>query len=92
MAATYVINVTDAQQKALEYIFYSPQEWIESTVKERANSAMQDIILSQLRLAEMTGEQLSGTAEQIVLSANIRSVVERRESINLSACNTIEVG
>lgn len=91
MAVTYTITVTDAEQKALEYAYYSPQEWVESVVKERANSIMQEILMSQQRLAELSNTELSGTLEEIVLNANIRSVVERRQSIDLSACNTIQV-
>ena len=80
MATTYTIQVTDAEQKALEYAFYNPQEWIESLVKERANLAMQEIADSQIRLFEATG-----TTEQIVLNATIRSAAERRNSIDVQA-------
>lgn len=91
MPTTYTIEVTDAQQKALEYAFYSPQEWIENTIKDRANSSMKDIVISQLGFAEITGETFSGTVEEIVLNADIKTAAERRNSINLSACNTTQV-
>lgn len=80
MATTYTIQVSDAEQKALEYTFYSPKEWIESVVKERANLAMQEIADSQIRLFEA-----SGTTEEIVLNATIRSAAERRNSIDIRA-------
>ena len=91
MAATYTITVSDAEQKALEYVFYSPQEWISQVVHDRANQSMVDIVSSQLHIAQVSGIMLTGTSEEIMLNADIRSVAERRESINVAACNTIEL-
>jgi hypothetical protein len=82
MSKTYTITISDAEQKALEYVFYSPQDWIESALKERATLAMQEIADYQIRQGLVT----EGTSiEDVVLGANVRSVVQRRNDIDAYA-------
>ena len=41
--AKYTIELTDAEDKAMNHVAYSVQEWIENAVKNRANTAMEKI-------------------------------------------------
>ena len=42
--ATYTIEVTDAQEKALQYAAVSPSDWAENAVLVRASAATDEII------------------------------------------------
>lgn len=94
MATTYTVQVTDAEQKALEYIFQSPQQWIEQVVRERSNMAMQEIVGYQLRIAQAAGQPISGTIEDIVINADIKSAAERQAEVIVSSNNysSINIG
>ncbi len=38
------INYTDEQMKAMEYVAFSPQEWIQNAWDNRARQAMDEIV------------------------------------------------
>lgn len=73
------ITLTDAEAKALAYVAFSPQEWAENAVKERARIAMEEIF--QLEVQRMLGDQsiteIPADQEAVILAANIQSAAER---------------
>jgi hypothetical protein len=77
----YTITVTDAQQKALEYVAYDPQEWIENAVYVRSQIAIDEIVALEVERITSQGGELSGTKEDIVLAAPIKSARERQEEL-----------
>jgi hypothetical protein len=77
----YTITLTEAQKKALEYIAYDPQDWIENAVYERCRLAIDEIVAQEVERITSSGGELSGTKEDIVLSAPIKSAKEREEQV-----------
>jgi hypothetical protein len=73
----YTVTLTDSQQKALEYVAYDPQEWIENVVYERCRIAIDEIVAQEVERITSQGGELSGTKDDIVLAAPIKSAMER---------------
>ena len=79
MSVNYTITLTEAQQKALAHVAYDPQEWIENAVYERCRIAIDEIVAEEVERITSQGGELSGTKEDIVLAALIKSAKERHE-------------
>lgn len=75
----YTISLTKAQYKALSYVAYDPQEWIENAVNVRCERAMEEIFLAECQRIALEGGEISGTKEDIVLAAPIKSARERQD-------------
>lgn len=77
------ITLTEAESKALAYATYSPQEWAENAVKERARIAMDEIFQSEVQrmLADPDTTEIPADKEAVVLSANIQSAAERQDAL-----------
>lgn len=75
----YTIKLTEVQDKALKHVAYNPQEWIENVVYERCRLAIEEIALAEFQKASNAGASISGTKEDIVLSANIKSAKELQD-------------
>ncbi len=78
MSVSYTITLSDAEDKALGYVAVSQQEWIENFVKARCENANQEIFQSEVERKITAGEAITGTKEEIVLAANIRSLADRQ--------------
>jgi translation initiation factor 6 (eIF-6) len=74
---SYTVSVTDAQKKALEYNMISIQDWIENFVNARAETAIDEIVNTEIQRKLAVGETISGTKEDIVMAADIQSAEER---------------
>ncbi len=77
----YTIELTESQDKALRYIAYDPQEWIENAVYERCRQAIDEIVYQEVERITSEGGELKGTKEDIVLSAPIKSAKEREDEL-----------
>jgi uncharacterized membrane protein YjfL (UPF0719 family) len=75
---TYTITVSDAQAKALSVIALNPQEFLQNFATVQANNAIEEIVADYIRQALATGGTISGTKEEIVLSAAVETAVERQ--------------
>lgn len=75
----YTITLTEAQQKALAYVAYDTQEWIENAVYNRCRIAIDEIVALEVERITSQGGELSGTKEDIVLAAPIKSAKERQD-------------
>jgi hypothetical protein len=73
----YTVSITDAQKKALEYNMISVQDWIENFVNARAETAINEIVNTEIQRKLAAGETISGTKEEIVMLADIQSAEER---------------
>lgn len=80
----YTITLTEAQQKALEYVAYDPKDWIENAVYNRCRLAIEEIVLEEVERITSQGGELSGTKEDIVLAAPIKSLKERHDETELN--------
>ena len=76
MAQTYTITLTDAQDKALSVATLDQQEWIENAVFERCRIAIEDIVNAEVQRKIAAGETISGTKEEIVLAANVKTAAQ----------------
>ena len=80
----YNIELNDAQVKALAYVAYDPQEWIQNAASERARVAMEEIFQLEVArmLADPTITEIPANREAVVLTANIQSAKERQDSLS----------
>jgi hypothetical protein len=78
----YTITLTEAQDKALLYVAYDVQEWIQNVASERARIAMEEIFQLEVArmLADPTITEIPADREAVVLAANIQSAKERQDS------------
>jgi hypothetical protein len=82
---TYTITLTDSENKALGFITLSQQEWINNSVHERCRVAIEQIVASEVERITAIGGTISGTKDDIVLAAPIKSAAERQAEINAQA-------
>lgn len=75
----HIITLTEAQEKALAYVSYDTQEWIENAVYNRCRIAIDEIVALEVERITSQGGELSGTKEDIVLAAPIKSAKERQD-------------
>jgi hypothetical protein len=75
--ATYTITLSDAEDKALGVVAFSQDDWIQNAVKERCRIAMEEIIAAEVQRLLGEGKPITGTKDDIVLAAPIKSAAER---------------
>ena len=91
MAKTYTITLSDAEDKALGYVAASQQDWIDNAVHERCRIAIEEIVAAEVQRKLAAGESITGTKDDIVLAAPIKSAAERNaelEAAALASANT----
>jgi hypothetical protein len=80
----YEIELNDAQVKALSYVAYDPQDWIQNAASNRAIIAIEEIF--QLEVARMledpTITEIPADREAVVLAANIISAKDREDNLS----------
>jgi hypothetical protein len=79
---TYTITLTDAEDKALNWVTVSAQDWMDNAVHERCRIAIEEIVIAEMQRKLSLGQELSGTKEEIVLAAPIKSAAERDQEIS----------
>ena len=79
--ATYTITLSDAEDKALKTVAVSAQDWIDNAVKNRCRIAIEEIVNSEVQRKLAAGETISGSKEDIVIAAQIKSAAERSDQI-----------
>jgi hypothetical protein len=75
---TYTITLSDAQAKALSVVALNPQDFLQNFATVQADNAMEEIVADYIRHALDTGGSVTGTREEIVLSATVETAVERQ--------------
>jgi len=80
----YEIELNDAQVKALSYVAYDTQEWIQNAASERARIAMEEIFQLEVvrMLADPSITEIPADREAVVLAADVLSAAERQASIS----------
>lgn len=79
--ATYTITLSAAQDKALGFVAVSQQEWIDNVVHERCRIAIEEIVAAEIQRKLAANETISGTKEDIVLAAPVKSAAERQAEL-----------
>lgn len=75
---TYTITLSAAEDKALGYVAFSQQDWIDNAVHERCRIAIEEIVAAEVQRKLAAGETISGSKEDIVVAAPIQSAAERQ--------------
>jgi len=78
MSKTITITLSDAEFKALEVVAMSAQEWADNSVHNRCRIAIEEIFASEVERITASGGTISGTKEDIVNTAPIKSAAERQ--------------
>jgi hypothetical protein len=81
----YVINLTEAENKALSYVAFDPQEWIQNAASQRARIAMEEIFQSEVArmLADPSVTEIPADREAVVLAADIISAKDRQDQLTV---------
>ena len=75
--ATYTITLSDAEDKAIHVVALDAQDWIDNVVHERCRIAIEEIVASEVQRKLAANETISGSKEDIVNAAPIKSAAER---------------
>jgi hypothetical protein len=78
MTKTYTITLSDAEDKALSVVAFSQQEWIDNAVHERCRIAIEEIVAAEVERITSIGGEISGTKEDIVMAAQIKTAAEKQ--------------
>jgi hypothetical protein len=78
---TYTITLSDAENKALGFVAVSQDDWIQNVVHNRCRIAIEEIVASEVERITASGGTISGTKEDIVNSAPIKSALERQTEL-----------
>lgn len=76
--ATYTITLSDAEDKALKFVAVSAQDWIDNAVHERCRIAIEEIVAAEIQRKLAAGEPITGSKDDIVMAAPIKSAAERQ--------------
>jgi len=82
---TYTITLSDAEDKALHVVALSAQDWIDNAVHERCRLAIDEIVNVEVQRKLAAGESITGSKNDIVMSADIESAVEREARMEAEA-------
>ena len=78
--AEYTVTLTDAEDKALRYVAFDPQDWIDNAVHNRCRQAIDQIYAEEVE--RMTNDpevdSIPANKEQVVLAAEIQSAADRQ--------------
>lgn len=88
MSITYEVVLSDAENKALGFIAASQQDWIDNAVHERCRIAIEEIVAAEVQRKLAAGETISGTKDDIVMAAPIKSAAERNAEAAAASANT----
>lgn len=74
----YTITLSAAEDKALHAVALSAQDWIDNAVHERCRIAIDEIVAMEVERITASGGAISGTKDDIVIAAPIKSAAERQ--------------
>jgi aspartyl aminopeptidase len=75
--ATYTITLSEAEDKALGFVAFSQDDWIQNAVHHRCLVAIEEIVAAEVQRKLAANETISGTKDEIVMAAPIKSAAER---------------
>lgn len=77
MSHTFTITLSDAEYKALGFVAVSQDQWMENAIRERCRVAMEQIVADEVQRKLAAGDSITGSKEEIVLAAQIKTAAER---------------
>ena len=75
----YTIDLTDVEQKAMEYVTTDVNFWIQNAVHERARLAIEEMVQTDIATELAAGKAVSGTKEEIVTKSKLPNAHARNE-------------
>jgi hypothetical protein len=79
---TYTITLTEAENKALGFVAISQDDWIQNAIHERCRIAIDEIVAAEVQRKLAANETISGTKDDIVNAAPIKSAAERQAELD----------
>lgn len=76
MSKIYTVTLSDAEDKALGFVAVSQNDWIQNAVHERCRIAIEEIVASEVQRLLAAGQSITGSKEDIVLAASIKSAYQ----------------
>lgn len=76
--ATYTVTLSDAENKALGFVAFSQDDWIQNAVHHRCSVAIEEIVAAEVQRLLAAGQPITGSKEDIVNAAPIKSAAERQ--------------
>jgi hypothetical protein len=76
---SYTIELTDVEQKSMEYISTDVDFWIQNAVHERARLAIEELVGDYIKIKMAAGEAISGTKDDIVMTSGLPDARTRNE-------------
>jgi len=76
--ATYTITLSAAEDKALGVVAFSQDDWIQNAVHERCRIAIEEIVNAEVQRLLGEGKSITGSKDDIVIAAPIKSAAERQ--------------
>lgn len=73
----YIVELSDAEQKALSCVAVDPEQWVNNVVHERCRVAIEEIVSLEVQRLLNEGKPITGTKDDIVLASNIETAAER---------------
>jgi hypothetical protein len=80
----YTVILTEAENKAMEHITYSVQEWIDNAVKKRAKQSIDDIYNMEVErmVSNPNIKSIPADKSQVVLDADIKTAKQFTDEKN----------
>ena len=80
----YTVTLTESEDKAMQWVAYSVQEWIDNVVKNRARKAIEQIYSNEVDRMNADPEITSIPADKnkVVLDADIESAKTRQDKFD----------
>jgi len=85
MTVKYTVELTDIENKALEYVVHDPHMWVENVVKNRCRIAIDEIckLETERMIADPDITEIPADKNTIIANADIKSGKERTDESRL---------
>jgi len=81
MTETYTVELSDVEVKALHYVAYDANAWIQNAIHERCRLAIEEMVNDDIRAKLDAGLPISGTKDEMVLASTLPNAQERHDAI-----------
>lgn len=88
MLHDFTITLSDAEKKALEYVAFNANDWIQNAIHERCRLAIEELVSDYISDNLAKGLPISGSKEDMVLNSSLPSAAERHD-LSVSQINTM---
>ena len=88
MSHDFTITLSDAEKKALEYVAFNANDWIQNAIHERCRLAIEELVSDYISDNLAKGLPISGSKEDMVLNSSLLSA-EDRHNAAIAQMNTM---